>query len=70
MEVIMEKNSTDLINWHELSRYNELSHETQEALRLLVNTLASYKEDDYLQESSRQELDKLRIKITYFEDTL
>ena len=66
----MEKNSTDLINWHELSRSNELSHETQEALRLLVNTLASYKEDDYLQESSRQELDKLRIKITYFEDTL
>ena len=66
----MEKNSTDLINWNELCRYNELSHETQEALRLLVNTLASYKEDDYLQESSRQELDKLRIKITYFEDTL
>ena len=70
MEVQLEKTTSELINRHDLSRYNELSHETQEALRLLVNTLASYKEDDYLQESSRQELDKLRIKITYFEDTL
>ena len=61
---------TQPLNWHELHRYNELPDHTKEALVLLINTLASHRDEDKIQWASKDELDKLRVKITYFEDLL
>ena len=62
--------ATQPLNWHELHRYNELPNHTKEALVLLINTLASHREEDKIQWASKESLDRLRIKIAMFEDWL
>tara|TARA_R110000751_G_scaffold29074_1_gene75240 strand:+ start:3966 stop:4163 length:198 start_codon:yes stop_codon:yes gene_type:complete len=65
----MEKPIHEL-DWHKLHRFNELNEDTQRAVVLLVNTIASHRLDDKIQTASKDALDKLRVQITYFEDTL
>tara|TARA_R110000751_G_scaffold173740_2_gene280177 strand:+ start:223 stop:420 length:198 start_codon:yes stop_codon:yes gene_type:complete len=62
--------TTQPLNWHELHRYDELPDHTKEALLLLINTLASHREEDKIQWASKESLDRLRIKIAMFEDWL
>mgnify|MGYP003628031768 FL=1 len=62
--------ATQPLNWHELHRYDELPDHTKEALLLLINTLASHREEDKIQWASKESLDRLRIKIAIFEDWL
>jgi len=62
--------ATQPLNWHELHRYDELPDHTKEALLLLINTLASHREEDKIQWASKESLDRLRIKIAMFEDWL
>ncbi len=65
----MEKPQHDL-DWHKLHRFNEVSLEKQAEIVSLVNTIASFKCNGFMDKLITKEIKKLEEKIqqTYIEN--